>query len=492
MASQEEHQPHFIIIPLMGQGHMIPLLDMARLLAQRGTIVTFVTTTLNAARFRATIDRAVESGLQIRLLQLHFPCLEVGLPEGCENTDTLPQSQDMLKRFYAAINMLQQPIEQFLQEQYPPPSCIISGFGISWTVETARKFHIPALMFLGFSCFSHLCSHNIYQHKLHESITSDSEPFVVPGLPHQIEVTKAQLPRSFITQDPELQLLRDKTIAAWATAYGVVINSFDELEPEYVHLYGEASSGKKIWPLGPVSLCNKVTLDKFDRGRKASISEELCLEWLNSRKLKSVIYVCFGSMCRFTTSQLIEIGLGLEASKHSFIWAIRMNEQSTEIEKWLSEGFEQRVMGRGLIIRGWAPQILILSHPSTGGFLTHCGWNSTLEAICAGVPMIAWPLSAEQFFNERMVVHVLEIGVSMGVKVGVRLGEDESLRDFLKMEEVRKAVERLMEEGEEGEQRRSRAREFGEKASRAMEKGGSSYNNMEHMIQRIMAYSANE
>ncbi|KAF8364640.1 hypothetical protein HHK36_033384 [Tetracentron sinense] len=106
-------QLHFVMFPLMAQGHMIPMIDMARLFAKRGVIVTIVTTPLNAFRFKPIIDRAIDSGLPIRLLKLRFPCVEAGLPEGCENVDTLP-SRDREKNFSLQSLCLQQPLEQLL------------------------------------------------------------------------------------------------------------------------------------------------------------------------------------------------------------------------------------------------------------------------------------------------------------------------------------------------------------------------------------------
>eukprot|EP00268_Persea_americana_P006396 TRINITY_DN12314_c0_g1_i5.p1 TRINITY_DN12314_c0_g1~~TRINITY_DN12314_c0_g1_i5.p1 ORF type:complete len:520 (+),score=92.47 TRINITY_DN12314_c0_g1_i5:73-1632(+) len=493
MASLQKHQqPHFLMIPVMAQGHMIPMMDMAKLLAQRGAVITFITTPLNATRLRTTVDRTVNSSdLQIRLVELRFPCLEAGLPNGCENIDMIPFAADMKKKFFVAIEMLQQPVEKLLQEhEHPLPSCMISDMSISWTSEIAQKFCIPRLVFHGTSSFSLLCSYNVRHCNAHESVGSESEPFLIPGLPHRIEITKAQLPSSFVTNS-DMKHLYDKIRKAESSADGVVLNSFDELEMEYADMYRKAT-GKRTWSVGPVSLCNKETLDKVNRGNKTSINEDQCLSWLNSRSPKSVIYVCFGSMCPLSTAQLIEIGLGLEALNRSFIWTIKSGKKLAEIDQWLSEEFEERIKDRGLIIRGWAPQILILSHPSTGGFLTHCGWNSTSEAICAGLPMITWPLFAEQFLNEKMIVNILEIGVSVGVKMGIKwgTGQEEDAVEAVKMEEIRKVIERLMDEGEEGEMRRKRAREFGVKAKRAMEEGGgSSYINMTHLIEDAMELS---
>jgi UDP-glucosyl transferase 73C len=164
----------------------------------------------------------------------------------------------------------------------------------------------------------------------------------------------------------------------------------------------------RVWCVGSISLCNNEYLDKVERGNKASIEEDECLKWLDSQQPCSVVYACLGSLCNLITSQLIELGLGLEESKKPFIWVIRgLAKNNEELEKWISEDrFEERIKGRGLLIRGWAPQLLILSHPSVGGFLTHCGWNSIIESISAGVPMLTWPLFGDQFMNEKLVVQV--------------------------------------------------------------------------------------
>ena len=482
MASQP-HQLHFVLLPLMAQGHMIPMVDIARLLAQRGLIITVVTTPHNAARFKTTVARAVESGLQIQLIQLQFPCEEAGLPDGCENFDMLP-SMEFAFNFFTATEMLHQPVDKLFENLTPRPSCIISDACLPWTADLARKFHVPRISFNGMSCFCLLCMRTSHISKVQESITSESDYFVLPGLPHQIEVTKAQLPG---LPTPNLKEFGERMTAAEMASYGVIMNTFEELEPAYNKEFKKARNDK-VWCVGPVSLCNKNDLEKAQRGNiKASMDERQCMKWLDSREPSSVVYACLGSLCNLIPSQLIELGMGLEASKKPFIWVIRGGDKLEELEKWIKgEGFEERIKGRGLLIRGWAPQVLILSHPAIGGFLTHCGWNSTIEGICAGIPLVTWPLFADQFLNEKLVVQVLKIGVRIGVEVPVKLGEEEKIGVLVKKEDVKRAIDRLVEEGVEREERQKRSRELSEMAKGAVQEGGSSDLNMKLLIQDIM------
>src|SRR5262249_26392779 len=155
----------------------------------------------------------------------------------------------------------------------------------------------------------------------------------------------------------------------------------------------------KSWHVGPVSLFNGDVDDKVDRGDKAAVCKHSCLNWLDSKKPNSVIYACLGSLTRLSKAQILEIASALEDSGHSFIEVIgkvqkpncdnEENDEDQQQEWWLPEGYEPRLTesGKGMIIKGWAPQVLILEHPAIGGFLTHCGWNSILEGVCAGVPM---------------------------------------------------------------------------------------------------------
>ncbi|KAL9429457.1 hypothetical protein AB3S75_031297 [Citrus x aurantiifolia] len=485
------HQLHFVLIPLMSPGHLIPMIDMARLLAEHGIKVTIVTTPLNTTRFNTTVKRAVESGLSIQLLQLEFPSVESGLPQGCENMDKLP-SRDLIKNFFHAASMLQQPFEQLFDKLQPRPGCIISGKNLPWTVNSAIKFKIPTILFDGMGCFACSCTHKLEISKVHESL-SKFESFVVPGLPHRIELIKAQLPEALNPAGSHVQDLtqvRHNIRAAEQSADGIVVNTFEELEAEYVKEYKRAK-GDKVWCIGPVSACNKLNIDKAERCRGENGSTvddyEQCLKWLDSWEPGSVIYACLGSICGLATWQILELGLGLEASSQPFIWVIRGGERSQGLEKWIQEeGFEERTKERGFIIRGWAPQVLLLSHRSIGGFLTHCGWNSTLEGVSAGVPLVTCPLFAEQFYNEKLAVQVLGIGVSVGIEAAVTWGLEDKSGLVIKREKVKEAIEKLMDRGKQGEKRRKRARQLGEIANRAIGVGGSSHRNIEMLIEFVI------
>ncbi|MED6132865.1 Anthocyanidin 3-O-glucosyltransferase 7 [Stylosanthes scabra] len=148
---------------------------------------------------------------------------------------------------------------------------------------------------------------------------------------------------------------------------------------------------------------------------------------------------------------------------------------SKAIGKSKTGGFERKMEGKGVIIRGWAPQVLILEHEGIGAFVTHCGWNSTLEGVAAGVPMVTWPVFAEQFYNEKLVSEVLGIGVPVGAKKWLRTG------DSVKWEAVEKALKKIMV-GEEVEEMRKKAKMMSQIAKGAVEKGGSSYSDLNALI----------
>ncbi|CAJ1941192.1 unnamed protein product [Sphenostylis stenocarpa] len=462
----EETQPlKLYFIHFLAAGHMIPLCDIATLFASRRHHVTLITTPSNAL----TLRKSIPSHPFLRLHTVYFPSQEVGLPDGVENISFVTNT-DNLAKVLDATAMLQSPIENFVEEN--PPDCIVADFLFPWVHDLANKLNIPRLGFNGFSLFA-ICA-------IHSSKSSDS--LLIPTLPHPITL-KATPPK-------ELTEFLDKMMETMLKSYGLIVNNFAELDGEEYIRYYEKTTGRKAWHLGPASLISRTPQEKAERGMESVVSMQECVSWLDSKPEKSVVYICFGSLCHFPDKQLYEIACGMEASGHGFIWVVpekkgKENESEEEKEKWLPKGFEERNVEKGMVIRGWAPQLLILNHRAVGAFVTHCGWNSTVEAVSAGVPMITWPVHGEQFYNEKLISDVRGIGVEVGAAEWTSIGFGER-QTVVCRESIEKCVRRMIDGGDEAQEIRRRAQEFGEKAREAVGEGGSSHKNLTALIDDLI------
>ncbi|KAJ9159510.1 hypothetical protein P3X46_025016 [Hevea brasiliensis] len=476
------NQLHMVFFPYTIRSHMIATIDLARLFAKQGVKATIVTTAICATRFSETIERDRELGVEISIRIIKFPSVEAGLPEGCEDSSSLT-TPEMIPKFLHALTLLQHPLMEVLEECQP--DCLVADMMFPWATGVAGNLGIPRLYFDGSSFISMCVTDSLKRYQPYKNVESDFEPFIVPGLPHQITMTKLQLPTYFTdtTDKHGFHKLMDQILESDLKSYGVLMNSFRELEPAYSEHYTK-NMGRKAWHIGPLSLFNSETKDKAQRGDKASIDEHECLRWLDTKKTNSVLYICFGSVFKVPPPQLRELAMALETCALNFIWVVRMEENKEKEEKkeWLPEGFEKRMEGKGLIIRGWAPQLLILEHEAVAGFMTHCGWNSTLEGVCAGVPMVTWPLCADQFDNEKLIVDILKIGC----RVGAQEWSKYEKKILVKKEDIEKAMTQLMA-SEEAEEIRSRAMALKDMARRATEEGGSSYSDIVALLDELRA-----
>ncbi|KAG6793161.1 hypothetical protein POTOM_002352 [Populus tomentosa] len=377
--------PVEMFFPFVGGGHQVPMIDIARVFASHGAKATIITTPKHSLSFQTSIHRDLECGLPISIHALE-------LSDNVDVADT-----DMSANSYTDTSMLQEPLQNLLLER--KPDCIVHDVFHRWSADAIDSAGIPRITFNGNGCFAHCVRENMERYKPHEKVTSDLEPFIVSGLPDGIELTTSQLP--FLGRPPNGGGLHKRMPGSDEKSFGVMVNSFYELETAYVDSF-------------------RNELGKRDRFHYA-----------------------------------IEIGL-----------EDRIKESR-----------------RGLIIRGRAPQLLILEHPAVGGFVTHCGWNSTLEGVSAGMPMVTWPITAEQFTNEKLITDVLKIGVKVGsmhwmsprTESRVSVGRDK----------VEAAVKRLMGSGEEAAEMRRRAEKLGVKAKIAVEEGGSSCKNADALIQEL-------
>nr|WOW88861.1 betanidin-5-O-GT [Chenopodium quinoa] len=340
----EPEELHVVLFPFMAHGHMIPTLDIARLFAARdGVKATIITTPLNVAVFTKTIgSREKMKPPTVNIEAFRFPAQEAGLPEGMENLEQV-LSSELMSNFFKATEMLREQLEQYLEKVRP--NCLVSDMFFTWTTDLAARFNIPRLVFHGTSSFS-LCAQEIIRlHEPFNNVSSDEETFVLPYFPREIQMTRLQISEELrSSEDSEYKRRTANFKESELESYGVIVNSFHELEPDYADFF-RIELGRRAWNIGPVSLSNRSIEDKVQRGKQASIDEHECLKWLNSKKPDSVIYICFGSTASFIVPQLHEIAMAVEASGQEFIWVIR--NYSGKFEEWLPAGFEQRIAGKG-------------------------------------------------------------------------------------------------------------------------------------------------
>ncbi|WOK91562.1 anthocyanin 3'-O-beta-glucosyltransferase-like [Canna indica] len=464
-------------IPFFASGHIIPMVDLACLFAVRPDVdPTLVLTPENAALVRPTLDRSAADGRPVGVVLFPFP--SVGLPDGVENLATAPASESW--RVYKAVDLAQHAHEEILRNHRP--DAVVADIPYWWTTGIAAELGIPRVTFHAVGVFPQLVMNNLVRIR---SEIQESPIVAVPGLPGRpIELPRAELP-NFLLEKNHMTDAWNLMKEAQLGCHGVVVNTFYDLEKEYCDCYRKVDA-RRSWFVGPVAL---TTCTDVERGGGAASKEEgnMCLRWLDSREERSVVFVCFGSWSHFTEAQLREMATGLEKSARPFLWALRKSgdgSDSGEDNKWMPEGWEERVAEQGLVVRGWVPQVAILNHRAVGAFLSHCGWNSVLEAVAAGVPMLTWPLVFEQFINERLVVEVA--GAGKRVWEGPR-SEAEKEKKVVPEEAIAKAVSEFMAAGGEGETARKKARVLSAAARVAVEEGGSSQRDLDGLIEELLA-----
>ena len=252
-------------------------------------------------------------------------------------------------------------------------------------------------------------------------------------------------------------------------ASGLILNTFDALEQDVLDPL--LSMFPPICTIGPLSLLLNQIPDDNSIGSNLWREEPECLQWLDSQQPSSVVYVNFGSITVMRPEQLVEFAWGLANTGQPFLWIIRPDLVVGD-SAILPPEFVTETKQIGLMA-SWCPQEKVLNHPSVGGFLTHCGWNSTIESICAGVPMVCWPFFAEQQTNCR---YCTEWGIGMEIDNNVERGE------------VEKLVREMME-GEKGKSMKKAAMEWRTKAEEATDPCGTSYLNLDKLVDILLRKS---
>ncbi|CAF2259887.1 BnaA08g25780D [Brassica napus] len=458
---ESEKKVHVVLFPYMSKGHMIPMLQLARLLLShsfnKDISVTVFTTPLNRPFVADSL-----SGTKATIITLPFPKNVPEIPPGVECTDKLPSISSLYVPFTRATKSMQPDFERELTS-LPRVSFMVSDGFLWWTLESALKLGFPRLVFLGMNCMSPSILDSVFKNQLLSNVKSETEAVAVPEFPW-IKVRKCDFVEDMFdtkpTTDPGFELILDQC-ASMSQSQGIIFNTFDDLEPVFIDFY-KRTRELKPWALGPLCL-GKHSLE--DEG--AEKVKSVWMKWLDEKRDKGcyVLYVAFGSQSEISREQVEEIALGLEESKVNFLWVVKGSE--------IGKGFEERVGERGMVVKDeWVDQRKILEHESVRGFLSHCGWNSLMESICAEVPILAFPVAAEQPLNAMLVVEELRVAerVAAASDGVVRRGE------------VAEKVKELME-GEKGKELRRNVEVYGKKAKKALEEGvGSSWKNLKNLI----------
>ncbi|XP_040998898.1 UDP-glycosyltransferase 90A1-like [Juglans microcarpa x Juglans regia] len=467
---------HLVIFPYMAQGHTIPLLDISKAFAIRGLKVVIITTPSNAPFIVSETSNHPNISLSI----IPFPRVPE-LPEGRdENIADLP-SMALLSTSVEATKKRKQPFEGLLIDMIAdghPPVCVISDFFLSWTLDSCRSFGIPRIVSHGMGALSMAIFKSLTLLPLRTKPSSELDPIELPILTLPFTLKKADIPEGLLDSDPNDPFARIivETGQADINSWGVLVNSFEELEGDHVGAFESFYfNNAKAYCLGPFFLYNELIQEV--KAKKVQMQSNSYIKWLEKQAGsdgRTVIYVSFGTQAHLSEDQLDEIA-GLEMAEHPFMWVVRSRTWAAP------EGWKERVKEKGLVLHDWADQRSILSHPAIGGFLSHCGWNSMLESISMGVPLLAWPMLgvSEQELNAKFIVS----GWGAGLMIPHRGDCGEKIM-AVGRDVICDRVKELMGGGK-GRKAREKAQALGRMARGAVEKGGSSDMKLDQLIDQL-------
>lgn len=482
---------HAIMVPYPLQGHINPMVQFAKaLITHHNFIVTFVNNEHNHKRIQETRSKSTHKGADDINYCLRFVWVDNGLPPDFDYSDL--SAHHRRREFHAGtLNMegpLKELVKSLIDRKSPPVTCIVFGSFCSWAHSVAVELNIPNVFFWSqsasvFSIYYHaptLASHGFFPYKMTAPGTDNMVSYI-PGVP---PLHPASVPTLLHIDD--LNNLQFKAVKeqfeTLQNCDAVIINSYHELEREACQALLSVPVPFPVSFVGP--LLPSSFLDGSD-GQDTSFGASLlqdnsdCIRWLDGQQKQSVLYISFGSVFCPPADDLHSIALGIKACEQPFLWVIRPRSSVQSVSDNLPDKFLEETKDYGMFI-AWAPQLQVLSHPSVGAFLTHCGWNSTLESLSMGVPMIPFPIMSDQTTNCTFVVDMWKVGLSIqrqdDGKVGI--GEVE-------------AVVKTLFHREEGRAMRRKAGQLKEAARRAVQAEGSSSVHIKNFVQTIIRCGAN-
>lgn len=398
MDLQNKQKLHIAVFPWLAYGHLMPFFQVAMFLAEKGHHVSYISTPKNIHRLPQ-----IPTNLSSRLSYIQLPLAQLdGLPEGAESTAELPiHKVPYLKK---AHDLLQLPLASFLQDSHV--NWIIHDFISHWLPRVAAQLGVNSVFFSIYSaatlCFVGPPSDLIAGRR------QKLEDFTVVPEWIDFQSNLAYKPyEMLINQDGEDSVPDFLRIGfVLQDCRVVILRSCAEFEPDALRLLGKILQK----PVLPVGLLAPSLQDSA-----ASENWPVLRDWLDSKENNSVVYAAFGTEMELSQELMHELAFGLEKSGLPFIWIIKnrlLVQGKTGLDHQLPPGFQVRVLGRGLVWTDWVPQLRILAHSSIGGFLTHCGWSSVIEALGFGRPLILLPGSSDTGLVSRLM-HSRRVGLEV-------------------------------------------------------------------------------
>ncbi|MED6134214.1 hypothetical protein PIB30_035005 [Stylosanthes scabra] len=479
------HHHHFLLIPYPAQGHINPSLQLAKRLINLGARVT-LSTTLHMHRRMS--DKPSISGLS-------FVPFSDGYDDGFTPSDDSKYDQYASEYKRRGTEFVTDLINSAAEEGRQPFTCLIYSFLQNWVTEVARALHLPSAVLWPQPAVL-LDIHYLYFHGysdyVNEKITKEpsSCSLELPGLPplqpsrdlpsfYLESDSSANFQNSFILSLIEKQI-RDLEQEGKAI---VLANTFEALEPDALRAVDDKLDVMPIGPLIPSAFLD----DDKDGGGGGDSSyggnifkrSDDYVEWLDSQAEKSVVYVSFGSFCVLAKKQMEEMARALLDSGHPFLWVIREKEKkkNKEEEEDGELSCREELEARGKIV-SWCSQVEVLLHESLGCFVTHCGWNSTMESLACGVPMVAFPQWLDQNTNAKLIEDVWKTGVRVN-----RKEEEEGV--VVEGGEIKRCLDLVMGSGEKAKEVRENAEKWKRLAREAAKEGGSSEKNLKTFLQHV-------
>ncbi|KAL8026731.1 hypothetical protein ABFX02_14G048200 [Erythranthe guttata] len=454
---------HVAFLPSPGMGHMIPLFQLAKKLTlQHGFRVSFIVITTGASAAQNQFFHSA-AAISPHLSIINLPAADV--------SGVISEEMRVVTQIAVIARESLKPLKPILAEL--KPSSLVVDIFTTDAIDTCTDLRIPVYSF--FTASTALLTLSLYLPTLDREVEGEyvdlPAPVEIPGCRNMPTADLLDQVKDRTNDEYKWYLLHVSRLPYTA---GILVNAWDDLDQQRIKALTENPFFKNlptppIYPVGPLIKDDEILTEK----------DATILAWLDSQPRESVLFVCLGSGGTLSSRQLIELAAGLELSRQRFLLVARPptdasgagayfsvgsggGEDADGLSVYFPDGFLDRTRGVGLVVPAWAPQMAVLRHRSTGGFLSHCGWNSTLESLVCGVPMIAWPLYAEQRMNATMLVE--EVGVA--VKVAGVAEEEE----VIGREEIGRVVRAVME-GEEGKVIRRRAGELKENARKSSENG---------------------